>query len=182
MPLPRQLPVVADGDGLLQLLHLELLADPAQAGEHLVLVEAAAGGRQVAGQVAGVDVPEGDAEGPGRDVRGEVPGGGGGAGGQLPGEVGRARGEDELVQVELVRAGGEGDVGHLAVEQGGEVRGPVDVGVRRLGEVVLEQQGADALVEGVVEAALPLEGVALGQRAGFQEEVGDLVVAAETGL
>jgi len=72
------------------------------------------------------------------------------------------------VQLEGPRGAGEGDVGRgrgLAVQQRGDVRGPGLQGVRLLGVVVLQQEVADAVVEGVVDAALALEGVALCQRA-----------------
>ena len=55
---------------------------------------------------------------------------------------------------------------------------PVDVGVGGLGEVVLQQEVAYAVVEGVVDAALALEGVPLGEGARFEEELDELEVAA----
>lgn len=78
----------------------------------------------------------------------------------------------------LAAAGDEGDVGQGAAQQRGDVGGPVDVGVRGFGEVVLQEEVADPVVEGVVDAALALEGVAFGEGAGFKEELDKLIVAA----
>lgn len=64
-----------------------------------------------------------------------------------------------------VRVGKEGDVrgaGRLAGEEGRDVRGPGLQGVGGLAKVVLEEEVADLDVQGVVDAALALKGVALG--------------------
>lgn len=64
-----------------------------------------------------------------------------------------------------LRVGKKGDVrgvGRLAGEEGGDVRGPGLQGVGGLAEVVLEEEVADLDVKGVVDAALALEGIALG--------------------
>jgi S-(hydroxymethyl)glutathione dehydrogenase / alcohol dehydrogenase len=76
-------------------------------------------------------------------------------------------------------------VGHLveltgggAHEERGHVGGPVDVRVGGLGEVVLQEEVAYPVVEGVVDAALALEGVPLGEGARFEEELDELEMAA----
>lgn len=81
-------------------------------------------------------------------------------------EVGRARGEEELVQVEFPVAGHQSDVRGLrqsSRQEAGDVRRPIDVRVRRLGEVILKQEVSYSVIKGVVYAALALEGVPLGQ-------------------
>ena len=55
-------------------------------------------------------------------------------------------------------------------------------GIGRLCVVVGQQQVSYAVVEGVVETALALEGVALAQGAVFEEQAYDLEVATQTGL
>lgn len=47
-------------------------------------------------------------------------------------------------------------------EKAGDMAGPVDVGVRGFGKVILEEKPAYFVVEGVVDTAFTLEGVALG--------------------
>ena len=72
------------------------------------------------------------------------------------------------MQLKAASAGDEADIGGLGVcaaEERGDVGGPVNVGIGGLGEVVLQEEVTDAVVEGVVDAAFALEGVSFGEGA-----------------
>jgi len=70
------------------------------------------------------------------------------------------------VQAEVFGGRGESDVRGgrvVAGQQGGDVGGPGLEEVDRLGVVVGKEQVPDFVVEGVVDGALPLEGVGVGE-------------------
>lgn len=50
--------------------------------------------------------------------------------------------------------------------------------IARFGVVILEEEIADFIVEGIVEAAFALEGVSFAKGAGFEEDLDDFEVAA----
>lgn len=75
-----------------------------------------------------------------------------------------------------------GRVGCRACEERSDVGGKRLQWICGLGIVVGKQQVAYAVVEGVVQAALTLKGVALTERAVLEQQAYDLEVAAQTGL
>lgn len=89
----------------------------------------------------------------------------------------------ELVQRHGARIEGvHSDIGRVqrrACKERGDAGCPRLQRVRGLGVVVFEQEIADAVVEGVIETAFALEGVALADGAVLEEQLDDVVVAAE---
>lgn len=75
-----------------------------------------------------------------------------------------------------------GSLGRWSCEERGDVGGERLQRVGRLGVVVRQKQVADSVVQGIVQAALALEGVALTEGTILEQQAYDLVVAAQTGL
>lgn len=70
----------------------------------------------------------------------------------------------------------------LAVQEGSDVTSKGLEGVRGLGVIIGQEEGADAVVKSVVQRALALEGIAFAKGTGFKEEADYLEMAAEASL
>lgn len=54
--------------------------------------------------------------------------------------------------------------------------------IRRLGVIVRKEKVSDPVIQGVVETAFALEGIAFAKGAGLEQELDKFIVATETSL